>query len=66
MITGVEINPTFLVSPKNNTMFKNVIDFLVAHFERNVDKTCKKHISLLFKDLFIDFSGLYLNTEAIQ
>ena len=66
MITSIETNSTYLVSSRNLPIFKNTIDLLVAHFDRNVDKTCKKHIALILKDLFIDYSGLYQTTDSVN
>lgn len=59
MITCLEMNSAFLVSQTNMPMFKTVVDFMVAHFERNVDKACKKYIATAFKDMFVDYSGLF-------
>ncbi len=46
-------------------MLSELINFLAIHFERNVDKSVKKAIAIIFKELFIDFSGLSHNQASL-
>jgi hypothetical protein len=58
--TSIEIDSTFLFSNKNHPYFNDFLKYLIAHFETNVDRNCKKVLAHIFKDMFIDFSGLKL------
>jgi hypothetical protein len=61
----VEVDSTFLFSENNLPNFNNVVALIIAHFERNIDKTTQKYLASLLRDMFIDFSGLANNPIAL-
>lgn len=57
-LTAAEINPLYLVTPGNLSLFPSFLQSLSLHLERSVDKVLKKTLANLIKTLFFHFSGL--------
>eukprot|EP00347_Sterkiella_histriomuscorum_P020494 403337586 len=58
ILTSVEIDSTFLFSQVNAPYFNNFLSYAILHLETNIEKTTKKTVLTILKELFIDFSGL--------
>jgi hypothetical protein len=65
LLSIAEVDSSILCSQNNLPIFNDVINFLANHFERNIDKSTKKGISAIFRELFIDFSGLTNQPKTI-
>ena len=58
VLTSVEIDSTFLFSVVNAPYFNNFLSYAILHLETNIERTTKKTVLTILKELFIDFSGL--------
>ena len=55
---AASIDSTFFVSQTNIQYFNDFINYMIQHFEENIDKNLRRVITFIMKDLFIDLSGL--------
>ena len=59
LLGAASIDSTFFVSQTNIQYFNDFVNYMIQHFEENIDKNLKKIIASLLKDLFIDLSGIH-------
>ena len=53
--TLILVDPSFII---NMGILEDLLKFLTMHFEQTCDAPLKRTIATLYKDLFIEYSGL--------